>query len=377
MGVRCHLPTRLAGFALCFVLGACLAKKAAFDTADTSTLVRVERHHAAMGTRFHLVMFAESVAVADAAAKAAWERVDDIEAVSTDYDPASEARRLGERSAEWVRVSRDLALVLRAADAAWERTGGAFDPTVGSWSKMWRRALRRREWPSDAAWKAATATVGWRERVQLRDGVQAGAPLLQVRVASPVRLDFGGIAKGVAVDEALGTLRAHGVTRALMDGGGDLAALEPPPGEPGWKVEVRAFGEASNGKVLRFLLTSAAIATSGDAYQGATLAGQPPLGVENLSSRFGHVLDPRSLQPLPGPRAAIATAATATEADALATAMLVIGDTCGDPERYSSRYEGLRRGIFFASTESDPCVGDLFPHDGARPTRPNPARTNE
>lgn len=319
-----------------------------------------------MGTSFRLVLFAASESQADEAAAAAWSRVDEVERVSTDYHRESEARRLGAGSPAWISVSPDLALVLRASEDAWTRSAGAFDPTVGTWSKLWRRALRQKEWPKPDAWASAVAAVGWRARVELREGA-AG---LEARVAAPTRLDFGGVAKGVAVDEALAALRAHGIASALLDGGGDLASVGPPPGQDGWKVEVRPFGEAEGGVTLRFLLVHGAIATSGDAYQGAKLVGEAPRGVllgsHNASSRFGHILDARTLTPLPGPRAAVVTAGTATEADMWATSLVVLGESAGSPNVYAGLADGLRSGIFFPSMESDPCVGDLFPHDGVR-----------
>lgn len=370
------LASRLLAFVglVCFG-GSCAADGVA--PAQAEALLRFEREHPAMGTLFRLVLFAPSEEIADAAAAAAWGRVDAFERAASDYDAASEARRLGETSNEWVPVGVDLAMVLRACDTAWKGSGGAFDPTVGNWTKLWRRALRQREWPRAELWAAAVQTVGWGEHVELRDGARG----LEARLASPTRLDFGGIAKGIAVDDALAEIDAHGITSALINGGGDLASLGPPPGEPGWKVEVRPFGEVPSGPKLRFLLTRGAIATSGDAYQAAELEGDWPPGVahgkEGVPSRFGHVLDARTLQPLPGPRAAVVTAATATAADAWATALVVLGDPSEAPELYEGLAEGVRAGMFFPSLERDPCVGDLFPHDGVRLSTPPPTRSEE
>ena len=75
---------------------------------------------------------------------------------------------------------------------------------------------------------------------------------------------------------------------------------------------------------------------------------------------YGHVIDPRSALPLPSPRASVMTAATAAEADALATARLVIG-----PLR--TGVTALERGLFFAGEDHEPCVGERFPHVGAVP----------
>ena len=358
--------------------GACSGLTSRVESAVQPEKLRFEAEHAAMGTTFRLVLFAESQSEADAAAAAAWRRVDDIERAATDYDRASEARRLGALSGDWTAVSPDLALVLRAADMAWKGSGGAFDPTVGAWSKLWRRALRRREWPKAAAWNEAVQAVGWRRQVRLREGAQG----LEARLNRPVRLDFGGVAKGVAVDESLAALAAVGITSALMDGGGDLAALGPPLDADGWRVEVRPFGAAEDGPRLRFVLQRGAVATSGDAYQGGVLSGPAPIALpDGTSSRLGHILDARTLRPLPGPRAAVVTARTAAEADAWATALVVLGDLQAQPALYEGLAAkiapGLLSGIFFPSMESDPCVGDLFPQDGVRLTYPLQPRSNK
>ena len=325
--------------------------------------VRRSYQHPAMGTLFRLTLHAADGAEADRAAAAAFARVDRIAEVATDYVADSEARELPARSAgAWVGVSDDLAAVLRAADRWVRVSGGAFDPTVGALTRRWRRALRQGQWPDGEAWGEDARRVGWASLVQLRE---TGAGL-EFRTAEPgLRLDFGAVAKGVAVDEALEAVEAAGVRRALMDGGGDLRALDPPPGRDGWRVEVLPFGETSERR-LRFLLRRAAVATSGDAYRSGALGGEPLAGISDPATHYGHVIDARTALPLPSPRAALMTAPTAAEADALATARLVLGD-----ER--SAEAALERGVFFGGPDLEPCVGGRFPHDGATPLT-EPAR---
>jgi thiamine biosynthesis lipoprotein len=77
-------------------------------------------------------------------------------------------------------------------------------------------------------------------------------------------LDFGGIGKGYAIDEALKILRLRGLTCALVAGGGDMAVRDPPPGKKGWRIELAPL-DATNAPPARFvLLAHAALATSGD-----------------------------------------------------------------------------------------------------------------
>ena len=318
--------------------------------------------HRAMGTLFRLTLVERDPDLADRAAAAAFERVDRIEEAATDYSADSEARRLPMVSAgEWVQVSHELGLVMGAADRLVPLSRGAFDPTVGAMTRRWRRALRQRRWPESSAWAAASSSLGWAEQV----AYEGHGARPRCRIENPeLRLDFGGVAKGVAVDEALAAVEAHGIRSALMDGGGDLRALDPPPGEEGWRVEVLPFGEKSP-RSLRFLLARAAIATSGDAYQSGVLDGEPLEGLLEAgpghgAMQYGHVIDPRSGLPLPSPRAAVMTAATAAEADALATARLVLGPL-------ATGVVDLERGLFFGGEDEEPCVGERFPHDGAAP----------
>jgi thiamine biosynthesis lipoprotein len=99
-----------------------------------------------------------------------------------------------------------------------------------------------------------------------------------------MRLDLGGIAKGYAVDQALQTLRKHGVHQALVEAGGDLGVSDPPPGKQGWHIELSSL-DATNAPSARFvLLKNAALSTSGDLYQRLEIDGR----------RYSHIVDPRT-----------------------------------------------------------------------------------
>ena len=85
------------------------------------------------------------------------------------------------------------------------------------------------------------------------------------------------------MDQALKTLREHGVDRALVEGGGDVAVSEPPPGKKGWRFELSSI-DATNAPAARYLsLKKAAISTSGDLYQRLEIDGK----------RYSHIIDPR------------------------------------------------------------------------------------
>ncbi len=269
----------------------------------------------AMGTRFRLVLWAPSAADAEAGAEAAFVRLRELDRALSDYDPASELSRLSAASAAGptapVPLGADLARVLAAAQRWSERTGGAFDVTVGPYVRLWRRAARQGELPSAARLAQAARAVGWTKLALDEDARTARL------LAAGMRLDLGGIAKGYALDEMLAVLRARGIERALVDGGGDVAVGAPPPGALGWRVATAPGADGASEAVLA--LAHAAVATSGDRFRFVELGG----------ARYSHVVDPRTGLGVTGGGAASVVAADGTSADALASALCVLDAEAG------------------------------------------------
>ena len=244
------------------------------------TIERFEFEHPEMGMTFRIVLFAPDHAAATRAADAAFARIQQLNDIMSDYDPDSELSKLSSTSGQGraVPVSRDLWVVLEHAQWLAKRSGGAFDVTVGPYVNLWRRARRQRQLPDPARLAQARQSVGY-ERVRL-DAKRHTVELLTPKM----RLDLGGIAKGYALDEALKVLRAQGVRSALVEGGGDLAVSDPPPGKTGWRIKLSSI-DASNAPPARFLsLKHHALSTSGDLYQRLEIDGV----------RYSHIVDPRT-----------------------------------------------------------------------------------
>jgi thiamine biosynthesis lipoprotein len=146
------------------------------------------------------------------------------------------------------------------------------------------------------------AKVDWRG-VEVR---KREAKLVQVGM----KLDAGGIAKGDAVDMAVGALARMGVRRSLVSLAGDIAVGDPPPGERGWVVEVRPSGEVTNAMVVK----NVCVSTSGDAEQFVEIAGV----------RYSHIVDPRSGLGVTHRVAVTVVAEDGAVADAMATALCVM-----------------------------------------------------
>jgi thiamine biosynthesis lipoprotein len=273
----------------------------------------LERHEFAeshMGTQFRIVLYSAERSAAERAAAEAFARIAGLERALSDYDPESELERLG-RSSDGpspgppVTLSQDLWRVLAEAQQIARATEGAFDVTVGPYVRLWRRARRQGQLPAPERLAAAARSVGY-DRLELEPG-QRTARLL----AHGMRLDLGGIAKGFALDEALAVLERNGIRRALVDGGGDLLAGEPPPGRRGWRVAL--VGCSSTSEQLE--LARGALATSGDLERYVELEGK----------RYSHIVDPRSGLALEKRWLVSVHAPTGILADALATALSVLG----------------------------------------------------
>src|SRR5215471_18110824 len=194
-----------------------------------------------MGTRFKIIVYAPDEATASKAAKAAFERIAELDGIMSDYRPASELMQLCKKAGEEpVKVSNDLFYVLSKAQQVAERSDGAFDVTVGPVVRLWRVARKTRQLPAPDKLKAALDLVGY-QNVKLDPKAQT------VQLLKPgMQLDLGGIAKGYAADEALKVLEKHGVKSALVAAGGDIAASAAPPEAKGWTVGIAPLENPEN-----------------------------------------------------------------------------------------------------------------------------------
>ena len=241
------------------------------------SLQRYGFSHPAMGTLISITLYASDQAKAKAAAAAAFQRIDALEDIMSDYQADSELMRLCDQPfGTPVRVSPELFYVLQRSQAMSKLSDGAFDVTVGPYVRLWRFARKRKVLPTPAEIAAARAAVGWKK---LRLDARARTVTLLV---PNMRLDLGSIGKGYAADQALQILKGRGIDRAIVAASGDIAIGDPPPGQRGWKVGIAAFDGATNPPPPTLLLHNAGISTSGDAEQFIEINGV----------RYSHIVNP-------------------------------------------------------------------------------------
>jgi FAD:protein FMN transferase len=300
--------------------GAVVLTLASPDCSQAAELARHEFAQPHMGTTFRIVLYAREAPEARAAADAAFARVAELDAILSDYRPDSEVMQLCRRAGgPPLAIGPDLFRVLSTARDWAVRSDGAFDPTIGPVVQLWRRARRIGEMPEAGALAAARGLVG-HEKLHL----DAGARTARLADAG-MRLDLGGIGKGYAADEVQAVLRAHGIDRALVAAGGDVVVSEPPPGRRGWTVAVAVPAPLADPAQKPLELRQAAVSTSGDAEQFVVMDGV----------RYSHIVDPRSGLGLTGRSAVAVRARRGATADALATAVSVLG-----PDRGLALIEG-------------------------------------
>ena len=222
--------------------------------------------------------------------------------------PGSEISRLNRNSGKDCHLSAQTAAVLNRALEISKLTGGAFDVTAGPLIKIWKRTIETGKLPKKEEVAAAKKLVGYRHLVL--------GPTWAKLAVKGMNVDLGAIAKGHAVDKAIEALKANGIENALVDAGGDGYALGTRIDGTPWRVGIQ-HPRRKTGELLPevLLLSDMAYATSGDYRQYTDISGV----------RYAHIVDPRTGQPARAAASVTVIAPDCTTADALATALSVLG----------------------------------------------------
>lgn len=279
------------------------------------TLNRFEFSQVEMAVPIKIVLYAPDSATATRAAHAAFASVHQLNAIMSDYDPQSELRQLCETAIDGhaIAVSPDLWTVLSYAEELSARSDGAFDVTVGPVVRLWRRARRQNELPSDEAIAAARALVGYRL-------VHLDAEHKTVALEKTgMRLDLGGIAKGYAMDQALAAIIRCGIRRAMVEAGGDIRLGDAPPDKSGWRIGITLLDTPAGRPISYLVLSQVAVSTSGDSIQFVQLGDK----------RYSHVVDPRTGRALTDHNRVMVVAPSGITADGVSKAVGVLGPQRG------------------------------------------------
>lgn len=240
--------------------------------------------------------------------------LESINSAMSTYDPESELSRFNRmQTTDWVPVSPPLAQVVDRALAIGELSNGALDVTAAPLVDAWGFGPdgRRQDPPTPEIVAAARRRVDYR-KLQAR----VDPPMLR-KLDPALHVDLSSIAKGFGVDRISQVLNEAGISDYLVEIGGEVSTRGRRPDGNAWRIGIER-PDAGGRQVQRVLpmRINGAVATSGDYRNFFEIDGQ----------RYAHIIDPRTGAPVAGTLASVTVIAdTCTDADALATALTVLG----------------------------------------------------
>ena len=249
--------------------------------------------------------------------RAVADRLEQLEQLFSTYRPQSAISRFNAAAdTGWVPVAAEIAEVASASRQISELTGGAFDATIDPLIRLWGFASKARlhALPSATEIATARALVDWR-----RLEVRLSPPALR-KTQPQLSADFSSIAKGYSADALSELLVQLGARNHLVQIGGDIKTRGAPSSAAGWPTAIEQPDVAVPGVACVMTLDGQALSTSGD-YRNFFQDGQ---------RRFGHIIDPRTGEPVLNSLAAVSVVhASCAHSSALATALFVLGPDDG------------------------------------------------
>lgn len=238
--------------------------------------------------------------------------LDGVNQSMSTYLATSELSRFNQApSGTRMQVSPALFDVMRKSVEVWRLSQGTFDVTVGPLVNLWGFGPQGRPSvvPDEAAQRQAWTRVG-------TDALTLHTETLELEKHKDLYVDLSAIAKGYGVDRVAEALENLGIRRYLVEVGGEMRAGDPKSPDEPWRVAVEKPWTGARTVERVFAVSRLAMATSGDYRNYFEVNGK----------RYSHTIDPRTGRPIDHALAsATVIAPTCAEADAWATAMMVLG----------------------------------------------------
>jgi thiamine biosynthesis lipoprotein len=266
-----------------------------------------------MGSRFDLTVVADSEAQGNEYLALAIGEIQRIEKLISSWDPESQTSQINQQAGvRPVQVDSELFELIKRAIKISELTSGAFDISYASMDRIWRFDGSMEAMPSEESIKASVKKVGYRNIILDQ---QATTVFLQNQ---GMKIGFGAIGKGYAADKAKALLIKKDVSGGIINASGDLKAWGRQPNGKDWMVAIT--NPLNKKKAFAWLpIHDSAVVTSGN-YEKF---------VRFNDVRYSHIIDPRTGYPTSGIVSASVFSKSAELADALATAVFVMGIEVG------------------------------------------------
>ncbi len=264
-----------------------------------------------MGSFGSVIVYASDARKGDDAIDQALTRMETVDKLMSHYKPDSEISQINRLAGyQALQVSVDTFRVIQAAINYSQQTDGAFDITIAPLVQSWGFFKHEQRIPSLEEIQRERSLVDF-HRIQLHEADRS-----VFLKETGMQLDLGGIAKGYAVDLAAEALRKGSIMDALVNlSDSTFFALGHPPGKAFWQIAIQ-HPRKKDAILGTISLTNQALATSSDSEQFFIHEGV----------RYSHILDPRTGYPVSnGVVSTTVIAPTGIEADALSTAVFVLG----------------------------------------------------
>jgi len=285
--------------------------------------------HVALSSEVRIVVAAPSDEIAERAVAVAFAAADSVERLVSVHIEGSEIRAINEAAGvRPVSVSPWTERIVLATIRWADRTGGAFDPTVGPLAELWGFGIEVVRAPTPAELESVRARIGY-SRVEIDP--EAHTVFLP---DTGMRLDVRGAAKGFALDRMREAMEEVGATAALMEFDGDMLFFGQGPQNGRWPILLADPYDPSRNYAY-LVLPAGALSTSSFYTRSIEIAGR----------RYGHVLDPRTGMPVSGVASVSVYAEQGILSDILATALFVMscqdGPQCNEAAALVERYPEL------------------------------------
>ena len=302
-----------------FIVPCVMLAASSFGVSDqASTLPSVHLSHTAMTAEFDFLLFGDEGTDPEYMRESAQEAFDAIDAmensISNWIDGSPTANMNRDAGDKAVVVPPELFSLMVASKKYWEETGGVFDVTVGPLLKLWGFYGKKGGLPSREEIKQSMELVGM-NRVELNKADRT------VKFARPgMRVDFGGIGKGLAVDRAADILKGKGIRSGRISGGtSSIIVWGPPPQDGDWKIEIRdpyVSGEVARPPLASVTIKDESLSTSSNSEKFIVMNGK----------KYGHIFDPRTGMPAETKIvSATSIAPTGIQSDAITKAYFILG----------------------------------------------------
>ena len=271
-------------------------------------LMRFDETRSLMDTYVKVVIYADE-GIAEEAINAAFARMEEIERIATTWDSEGEAFKLNQNGYSDA-PSDELLELINLSLYYSELTDGSFDITVQPLLDLWAGGL----------WKESKEVQQSKINEMLRlvgsDKIGINGNRIYFKTEG-MKITLGGIAKGYAVDEALEVLRGMGIKYALVDAGGDIGTIGSKPDGELWNVALVNPDDTSQ-SLATFKVSDKSVATSGNYVR-----------YFNPEAKVHHIINPETGYSATDSISVTIIAESCTQADALATAVFVMGPENG------------------------------------------------